>query len=436
MASDMTSASPQELADRLSHEHALWVRMALCRQQHSDPFQLRLLEITAGKQPPQWAPQRWAYPDVIFTAKVVPGEVAAGWLRSNQISIDDDSAMHDEFPARLNWERRDSWADGQYETLVWPCWEVSLLNLTNAEPSRPLVSDDDDTPSFATFLNAAAAFFQLGSRPTGGSAPTSAVLRWQDSAVRIRRVHIAPDEITVDVEGDHLDDLTVELAGDDPGQRQRTWTRSGSPSTDSLTFPLTDGVPAGAWVIARRGSEWLDRRFLTWPWARAQQQGVEVEVPAQTRIDGFIANREGPNVEFKRQVPDDEDSKARVMKTVCAFANGNGGSILFGIDDDYNVVGVPSAKAGALIDQVTQLIDSWVEPVPPHTFEVLAVEASAAVVIELIVSAGPRLYGSSKPNEPRRVYVRHYARSVPARIGEIEEIAQARGTSSSWGLHT
>ncbi len=73
-------------------------------------------------------------------------------------------------------------------------------------------------------------------------------------------------------------------------------------------------------------------------------------------------------------MPTDDDSKAGVVKTVCAFANGEGVSIVFGIDDDYRVVGPPTPKKVLLI----------------------------AAVIELIVRTGPRLYGSSKPNETRR----------------------------------
>jgi predicted HTH transcriptional regulator len=40
-------------------------------------------------------------------------------------------------------------------------------------------------------------------------------------------------------------------------------------------------------------------------------------------------------------VPTIDEGKAKAMKTVCAFANGQGGSILYGIDDDDGVVGVP-----------------------------------------------------------------------------------------------
>lgn len=238
------------------------------------------------------------------------------------------------------------------------------------------------------------------------------------------------------IDGVDLDGLTVELAGDVPGEQQQTWARPGRSSGDTLRFSLPAGLPSGAWVLVRRGLEWLDRRFLTWPWARGLEKGVEVEVPAQTKIETLIANRESPNVEFKRQVPTDEDSKARVTKTVCAFANGDGGSILFGIDDDYRLVGLPAAKASSLIDQITQLIDNWVEPTPPCSFDLLEVENADTVIIELIVSAGSRLYGSSKPNEPSRVYVRHYARSVPARVSEIEGIAHARGGQSPAWPHS
>lgn len=431
MPSDMTPTSLEEFAERLDLEETLWVRAAVCRQR-GGPFQLRLLEVTGGEPAAQWVQQRWVYPDAIFTATAMAGKAVAGWLRSKQVTIGDDEFTHEGFVEPLYWDRRDSWAQGQYEVLPWPCYETTLLNLANVEPTRPLASDDD-APSFASFYNAAATFFGLGARPVGGSVPTAAVLRWQDTAVRINRVRIAPNELMVDIEGRDFDRLTVELAGDEPGEQQQTWARPGRSAGDTLRFSLPAGLPAGAWVLVRRGSEWLDRRFLTWPWARGLEQGVEVEVPAQTKIEAFIANRENANVEFKRQVPTDDDSKSRVMKTVCAFANGDGGSILFGIDDDYRIVGLPAAKAPSLIDQVTQLIDSWVEPTPPCSYDLLEIENADTVIIELIVSAGSRLYGSSKPNEPRRVYVRHYARSVPARVSEIESIAQARGGSSlSW----
>ena len=102
------------------------------------------------------------------------------------------------------------------------------------------------------------------------------------------------------------------------------------------------GGPASrAWLILRHGEEWIDRRFLSQSWTRNPEADVEYLVEPRTKLEAFLANREGPEAEFKRQVPTSDDSKANVMKTVCAFANGPGGSILFGVDDDQGLLGYP-----------------------------------------------------------------------------------------------
>jgi predicted HTH transcriptional regulator len=54
---------------------------------------------------------------------------------------------------------------------------------------------------------------------------------------------------------------------------------------------------------------------------------------------------EGPQVEFKAQLPDGNDNAARrtMLKTVAAFASGDGGTILFGVNDDGTVTGLDPA---------------------------------------------------------------------------------------------
>lgn len=428
MTSDRTPASLEGLVARVEQEQTLWVRAAICRQPNEE-FQVRLLEIIAGRPSERWKLERWNYPDAIFTATTVPGGVVAEWLRTKQATFDGCLPISVTFADSLRWERRDSLAQGQYEVVSWPTYETSLANLSNVEPPGQMVSDAT-APSFTSFFNAAAAFFVLGARPSGGLLSTSAVFRWQDTTARINRVCIGTDELAVDVEVSGPDPVILELAGDQPGEQRQVSTGGQDLTRVTVTFALSDGLPAGAWVLVRRGSEWLDRRFLTWPWARGPEPGVELDLPARTRIEALLSNRENQTTEFKRQVPGDQDSKAPVMKTVCAFANGEGGSVLFGIDDDYRIVGLPEQTVGSQIDQLSATIDSWVEPTPLYRFDVLETESPGVVILELVVSEGTRLYGSSKPNEPRRVYVRHHARSVPARISEIEAIVQARNIAT------
>lgn len=417
-----------QLGIDLCDEELVWVRSAW-RLEGEDTWRLRLLEIVAGSKPPGWDSNSWRYPSLSFFADELPGRYAGQWLMDGTLAVDGHEHDLSKSDDRLTWERRDSHARMGYQVFDWPSYEVQLGQLDNNEPQRPFLSDTG-APSFMSFYNAAACFFGLGSSSPGGQVPQSAVCRWVDRRARINSVGIAEDELRVVVEGDALDGLVVELAGDAPGPIETVTTTQ---SLATVIFPLPNGLPPGAWVVIRAGSEWLDRRFLAWPWTRGQEPGVTVDVSAKTKLDAFIAGRENDAVEFKRGIPDDEPTKTRAMKTVCAFANGSGGSLLFGITDNYEVVGVPEAKASRNIDTLSEMVDAWVEPTPSYGFEVLPIEGTAMVVIELIVSAGSALFGSSKPNETRLVYIRHHSRSVPARVREIEGIVQARGvTSASW----
>lgn len=415
---------PAVVAD-LTPVDDVFVRTAWCREGECT-WRLRLLEIIDGPRPMGGINGGWEYAGVSLRAQEVPRERVGGWLREGKVTTDDGWEHPLSQPTdRLNWERRESYAQSGYEVLAWPSYEVQLGHLQTNEPQRPLLSDSG-APSFASFYNAAAAFFGLGPSQPGGAAPSFAVFRRVDPRARINRVEVSEDELLVEVEGTAIDGLTVEVAGDAPGIAETLKTED---TIVTVTFPLPEGLPPGAWVVVRAGSEWLDRRFLAWPWARRQEAGVTVEVPAKTKIDAFLIARESDTVEFKQEIPEAEPTKAKVMKTVCAFANGSGGSLLFGITDDYEVTGLPAARASKYQDTLSDLVDAWVEPTPTYSFEVLPVEGTEMVVIELIVNAGQALFGSSKPNETRRVYVRHHSRSVPARVREIESIVRARAVS-------
>jgi len=58
-------------------------------------------------------------------------------------------------------------------------------------------------------------------------------------------------------------------------------------------------------------------------------------------IEVFLEEGEGFQIEFKRKV----SSPEKIARTIIAFANTKGGTIVFGVDDDKSIVGVDSEKA-------------------------------------------------------------------------------------------
>jgi predicted HTH transcriptional regulator len=184
------------------------------------------------------------------------------------------------------------------------------------------------------------------------------------------------------------------------------------------------------WVVLRLGNEWLDRRFLTRPYRRPESDGVEFIVAPATRLEVLITSGEGPTIEYKEVMPAEDDvSKRKVMKTVAAFANGEGGAIVFGVSEGGEVTGLSAAEAGKRArERLTNLVRSWVSPLPGFTIEALpAPEFKDRRVIVLSVEAGDqRPYAAGTQETNFVYYVRRGANSYAVGPSEVRALARSR----------
>lgn len=86
--------------------------------------------------------------------------------------------------------------------------------------------------------------------------------------------------------------------------------------------------------------------------------------------------KEGYTLEFKEEV-----SKT-FLKTVSAYANYNDGEIIFGLDDDGNVVGVKEGpKEEAL--RIENMINDSLSPVPYFEIIIKDVEEKTIIIVEV-----------------------------------------------------
>lgn len=94
-----------------------------------------------------------------------------------------------------------------------------------------------------------------------------------------------------------------------------------------------------------------------------------------------ILSGESKNVEFKVQRPKDS---AKYMKTVVAFSNGEGGRIVFGIDDKtYEVVGIPKEIVFSEIDAITAAISDSCEPVVVPDVYLQTIQEKTIIIAEI-----------------------------------------------------
>lgn len=424
---------PGPFIEQLAGESSVWTRLAALRDTDGG-WKESILELVTGQSPPRWEPIEWKYPTALFVAALVPGETVSAWLTSGIARVADTDVALPPVAQRASSTRHASKDFYLYEPLLWPSVMVEFTDNSLMEGSQHGELLADRAPAFLRFELAARYFLGLmDAQNPGLNSYRTPTLRFQDLSARVVSVRYDTREgkVEVQLEGNALEGLTVELAADVPGTSQRISPRH----RDGLIVLSLDGpLPAGAWIAVRRGSELLDRRFLDRSRVSALSDDVQIIVEWRTAIQRLIASGESREVEFKEKVPVDPDARRKVARTVAAFANGRGGSILFGVTDEQQAIGVPIAggRSDPQLD-LSNWVRSLVDPRPEC--EVIAVKLEdvtgqpnsddLGVIMLRVVPGNSRPYTAG---DPAIVYVRHSSSTAPASSSEIRQLAQG-GTS-------
>ncbi|MBI5464136.1 MAG: putative DNA binding domain-containing protein [Ignavibacteriales bacterium] len=144
-------------------------------------------------------------------------------------------------------------------------------------------------------------------------------------------------------------------------------------------------------------------------------------------VDLMLEEGEGFELEFKRKVP----GKEKIAKTLIAFANTRGGTILFGVDDDKRIVGVESEKEEIELIQNAgrYFCDPPIEPelevVPYHGRDVIA-----AIVHESDTKPHELLAKGNGEEISARVFIRVNANTVVASKEVVRVLQAESGTAA------
>jgi hypothetical protein len=396
----------------------------------------------APAEPPGWQSQVWRYSDATFIAAHVPSAALAAVLGSaggETLTLGDYVLPFPVLSEQASWQRKPSRA--RYESVVIP-WPVCIYSLSSADRSYTnqhaqgfLIGDD--CPSFPSYETAFRAFFYGDFSPSPARQVPSgfATVRVVDDRGWFERVRVTPTSLEITLDGTQIEGARVELNG-------ATQRSSVSAAADGhVSLPLPEGLPAGAWLYLSRDREWLDYRAIGEAMGQGDlaRTGVEVEVPEdpESVLDALLAGGEGPMTEFKRQLPEDnDDSKRKVFKTVAAFANGQGGNLVFGIEsDEASVCGVDDANLIKARDRLTQL--AWTLITPSPVVEVRTCNVAGKTVLVMSVERGSSPPYGLKIRERIEYYVRRDATTFPARPEDIRAsvlvLAPAPAQTSLWG---
>lgn len=406
-----------EIVADAARETSLWVRAAAALD-NEGAWSLRYFELAAGAPAPSWRSACWEYQDASFWAEEVSGAEVARWLTERQVPIGGRGVEFKPISSAERSRLASRSRLGGYEVLDWPCDSVSFgVTPTTPLPAAHLIADDAE--AFHDFGTAAGAFLGVPVMPGRAGDGAQPLFRRQDLTARIASVRIGAAAVSVTLGGREVDGVAVDLCGPLGSQR----SIAGGDETPEVEFPIGEPLPAGSWVVIHRGGRWLDRRYLNAPYTSTAEPGVEVIQDSQTRLETLVVVGEGPSTEFKSVLPADQGQIRKALKTVAAFANGQGGTLLFGVENDGRIVGVE--RASGTEDRLAALVRSWVWPLPGFEVEVLPI--GDRVVYAITISSGDRPpYGCGTEPIDLIYYVRRGATTFPVGAEEVRALARSR----------
>jgi hypothetical protein len=383
-------------------------------------------QVTVGPKPPGWQTRRWAYPDCHFiaiemtsrkfsSALSVPGptEIALGTTR-----------------ATFNLTNGVWWTHlGNRQTytqveLPWPSKYIGFnTQIAVNQPAGYMVGEN--CPSFSSFAEAFNTFIYEDSPQAGANQPNlgQVLVHLVDGRARIRRAVVRPLSLDVWVSGRAVKGLRLELSSSTEREEMEL------EGIGKVSFSLTTGLGRNPWLWLKGDEGWIDFLQLL-PQGGRQNPNVEFDLPGDpvAEILALAAEGENTHLEYKSELPGKTaDSKRKTLKTIVAFANGEGGTILLGVKGDENAgdivgfLGTPAAEVRRLND----LIHDRVSPTP--TIHPSIHEVDGRNVIRLDVDSGGGILHALflEPNNPE-YYVRRNGSTYLARPEEIAQIVERR----------
>ncbi len=141
-----------------------------------------------------------------------------------------------------------------------------------------------------------------------------------------------------------------------------------------------------------------------------------------------IVHSESKNVEFKMMIPKDSE---KYTKSVVAFANTQGGKLIFGVDDKTRkTTGIDEDELFKMMDSISNAIsDSCIPQIVPN-IEPQTVDRKTVIVVTVTPGANRPYYLKSKGKDTG-TYIRVAGTSRPANAEKIKEL-EMEGARIYW----
>ena len=143
------------------------------------------------------------------------------------------------------------------------------------------------------------------------------------------------------------------------------------------------------------------------------------------KLADLLAKPEGKTLDFKRE----EVELQKALKTIVAFANASGGTLVLGVADDKSVQGVSDVKTQE--ERYTNAIATGVTPALAADVRPMSHQGVNLLLIRVPRFPGPFAVAAEADEDHEGVYVRSNSSSRPATPEQREELRRA-ATAQAW----
>ena len=175
--------------------------------------------------------------------------------------------------------------------------------------------------------------------------------------------------------------------------------------------------------VLKNDGEILDFRriYLSWPSSPSKDVVIDVK---EADVLTMIKQGENQHIEFKKEL--NNRDKEEFIESVVAFANGEGGAILIGVDDKSNIVGFYPDK---IEEQIINIIRSRCDPFIKPEIKSVKIDDKPIIIVEITK-------GTNKPYtlRDRGVYVRSGSTDRIASRIELDEFYKEKNNHEFKGI--
>lgn len=389
-------------------------------QWFEEKFQITRLIL--GAPPASW--DSYTYDKVIFRAGSETGTVISTWLAEKKVLLQDQcyalpvqsSASFQRCPSHTSY--------GGFFTISKP-YTFYLVNSNNTI-SQSGVLAAEDAPFFLSQQEAELSLLYDRDLTANDQLPSAGItLYLEQDAAWLEHIHFSSSALRITLGGTNLSDVKLQVTG----TGVQNYDDYPAETTVSLSAP--DGPPDIVKIALLKGNTWLDyfyddRRHRYYPFVPRHTNVVfDYQEPGE-EIVRLMELGEGKTIEFKEAESDDKD---KWKKTVVAFANTEGGYILFGVNNDGQVVGLNKdlAKHRTLEhfkDGLSDAISNTITPVPLFEFlSPVKIEGKDVLAIKVISDDQAHSLFFEKAHH---FYIRRDATTRDANNFEIQELIRQK----------